>query len=164
MITDTEALREQFEQYVNPDGDVNLRWLAAGFYAVTRVQESWLDFKAGYQAGHAAAKAETADVGEPVGRLVYTSLCPSGEKTPHLASPEYQGGEPLYTADQLAAAMANERERCAMICEELESNYWREYKARPERSSQYNNGLSDGAGECAIAIRTGDAKEPSDAA
>jgi len=53
---DVEALRAQFEQYVNPDGDVNMHWLAAGFYAGTGVQQSWLDF----QAGHAAAEAETA--------------------------------------------------------------------------------------------------------
>ena len=56
MTTDTEALRAQFEQYVNPDGDVNMHWLAAGFYAGMGVQQSWLDF----QAGHAAAKAEIA--------------------------------------------------------------------------------------------------------
>ena len=56
MTTDTEALRAKFEQYVNPDGDVNMHWLAAGFYAGNGVQQSWLDF----QAGHAAAKAETA--------------------------------------------------------------------------------------------------------
>ena len=56
MTTNTEALRAQFEQYVNPDGDVNMHWLAAGYYAGRGVQQSWLDF----QAGHAAAKAETA--------------------------------------------------------------------------------------------------------
>ena len=60
MTTNTDALRAQFEQYVNPDGDVNMHWLAAGFYAGSGMQESWLDFQAGYQAGHAAAKAETA--------------------------------------------------------------------------------------------------------
>ena len=61
MTTDTEALRAQFEQYVNPDGDVNLHWQEAGYYAGSGMQESWLDFQAGYQAGYAAAKAETAD-------------------------------------------------------------------------------------------------------
>ena len=60
MTTDTEALRAQFEQYVNPDGDVNLHWQEAGYYAGSGMQESWLDFQAGYQAGHADAKAETA--------------------------------------------------------------------------------------------------------
>ncbi len=56
MTTDTEALRARFEQYINPEGDVKLHWLTTGFYAKARVQESWLDFQAGY----AAAKAETA--------------------------------------------------------------------------------------------------------
>lgn len=56
MTTDAEALRRAFEGYVNPDADIDLRWLAAGYYAGRNLQMSWLDF----QAGHAAAKAETA--------------------------------------------------------------------------------------------------------
>ena len=56
MSTETEALRAQFERYINPDADIDLRWQAAGYYAGQGVQQGWLDF----QAGHAAAKAETA--------------------------------------------------------------------------------------------------------
>ena len=56
MTTNTEALRRAFEGYVNPDADIDLRWQAAGYYAGRNIQTSWLDF----QAGHAAAKAETA--------------------------------------------------------------------------------------------------------
>ena len=56
MTTDAEALRRAFEGYVNPDADIDLRWLAAGYYAGRNLQMSWLDF----QAGHAAAQAETA--------------------------------------------------------------------------------------------------------
>ena len=56
MTTETEALRRAFETYINPDADVNLHWLASGYYAGRGVQQSWLDF----QAGHAAARAETA--------------------------------------------------------------------------------------------------------
>ena len=59
MSTDTEALRAQFEKYVNPDGDVNLHWQEAGYYAGSGMQESWLDFQAGYQAGHAADTIDT---------------------------------------------------------------------------------------------------------
>lgn len=59
MNTDTEALRAQFEQYINPEGDVKLHWQPAGYYAGHGVQQSWLDFQSGYWAGHAAAKAET---------------------------------------------------------------------------------------------------------
>ena len=69
MTTDTEALRAQFEQYVNSDGDVNLHWLAAGFYAGTGMQERWLDFKAGYQAGHAAAAVAKERKDWPTGIL-----------------------------------------------------------------------------------------------
>lgn len=52
-----EALRAQFEGYINPDADIDCRWQAAGYYADRNIQTSWLDF----QAGHAAAKAETVD-------------------------------------------------------------------------------------------------------
>ena len=56
MTTEIGALRRAFETYINPDADVNLHWLAAGYYAGRGVQQSWLDF----QSGHAAAKAEIA--------------------------------------------------------------------------------------------------------
>ena len=59
MTTNTEALRRAFEGYINPDADIDVHWQAAGYYAGRNLQMSWLDF----QAGHAAAKAETAAVG-----------------------------------------------------------------------------------------------------
>ena len=52
-------------------------------------------------------------------------------------------------AERLLAA---ERERCARLCEDLERSIWDEYKAG-YRSSSYTEGRSDGAGECAVAIR-----------
>ena len=58
MTTDTEALRQAFEDYINPEGDVALHWQPAGYYAGSGMQESWLDFQAGYQAGHAAGVAD----------------------------------------------------------------------------------------------------------
>ena len=60
MTTDTEALRQAFEDYINPEGDVALHWQPAGYYAGSGLQGSWIDFQSGYWAGHAAAKAETA--------------------------------------------------------------------------------------------------------
>lgn len=33
MTTEIGALRRAFEAYINPDADVNLHWLAAGYYA-----------------------------------------------------------------------------------------------------------------------------------
>ena len=82
MTTNTEALRAQFEQYVNPDGDVNMHWLAAGYYASRGVQQSWLDF----QAGHAAAKAETADVGEPAAWMAVVTHSRSQGPQAHFVS------------------------------------------------------------------------------
>ena len=104
MTTDTEALRRVFEGYVNPDADIDLRWQAAGYYAGRNIQTSWLDF----QAGHAAAKAETA------------------------------------------AAVAKERERCALVCEDVR-----------RAVAEINGAGVAAAQQCADAIRAG-AKEPSD--
>lgn len=110
MTTDTEALRAQFEQYINPEGDVKLHWQPAGHYAGHGVQQSWLDF----QAGHAAAKAETADVVEPV---AWMTLNDDGDPAmlffDHAEAMSYCGdGEvpiELFSTDQLTAAVAKER-------------------------------------------------------
>ena len=73
-----------------------------------------------YQAGHAAAKAETADVGEPV---AFAHFAENGNI--RLWAPERprdldgNAAHPLYTAAQLAAAVAAERGKCAGIVNEL---------------------------------------------
>ena len=71
MTTDTEALRQAFEDYINPEGDVALHWQPAGYYAGSGLQGSWIDFQSGYWAGHAAAKAATA--APVVGRWYFVS-------------------------------------------------------------------------------------------
>ena len=74
-----------------------------------------------YQAGHAAAKAETADVGEPV---AFAHFAENGNI--RLWAPERprdldgNAAHPLYTADQLAAAVAKERERPSITLTTLE--------------------------------------------
>ena len=152
MTTDTEALRALYEQYVNPDGDVNLHWRAAGYYAGAGVQQSWLDF----QAGHAAAMAETAAAGEPV---AWAHFAKNGNI--RLWAPERplaldgNAAQPLYTADQLADAVAAERERAARVCERIADDYnWRESLKWAELKTD----AETGANECADAIRAG-AKE-----
>lgn len=61
---------------------------------------------------------------------------------------------PLYTSAQVeeirSAAVLAERERCAKVCEEIETASWKEWKAT---YNTYHDGRSDGAGECAAAIR-----------
>lgn len=59
--------------------------------------------------------------------------------------------KPLYDQPALNAALSAERERCAKVCEGIESGYWRQYK--DGRYSSHVEGMSDGAGECAAAIR-----------
>ena len=98
MTTNTEALRRAFEGYINPEADIDLRWQAAGYYAGRNIQTSWLDF----QAGHAAAKAETA------------------------------------------AAVATEREHCALVCEDVR-----------RAVAEINGAGVAAAQQCADAIRAG---------
>ena len=148
MTTDTEALRRAFEGYINPDADIDMHWQAAGYYAGRNLQMSWLDF----QAGHAAAKAETADVGEPV---AFAHFAENGNI--RLWAPErpldLDGNalQPLYTADQLAAAVAAERGKCAGIVNELRMECAR--RNMPESATMLWHAED--------AIRAG-AKEPSD--
>lgn len=68
-----------------------------------------------------------------------------------------------FTPDQvreaIKAATERERERAAAVCDKLSEDYRDAYKGRTEpidRGALYNphtDGLSDGAGECADAIR-----------
>ena len=88
-----------------------------------------------YQAGHADAKAETADVGEPVAMV----QCHGSAE------------HPLYTAEQLAAAVDAEREKCAGIVNELRMECAR--RNMPESATMLWHAED--------AIRAG-AKEPSD--
>lgn len=88
----------------------------AGHYTSYKTQCAW----EGYLAGHAAAKAETADVGEPV---AFAHFAENGNI--RLWAPERprdldgNAAHPLYTAEQLAAAVDAEREKCAGIVNEL---------------------------------------------
>lgn len=52
-------------------------------------------------------------------------------------------------------AVLRERERCALLAEEVEGQFWAEYKTGngPGRPDQYTQGLSDGAGVVASRIR-----------
>ena len=61
------------------------------------------------------------------------------------------------------AATAAERERCAKACDAIAEDKWSLYKGRapytgkePGRASDYVQGQSDGADQCADAIRKGE--------
>ena len=118
MTTDTEALtydhivalalEHGFKLKPQVDGRMALNDYVIGFA------------RAVYDIGHAAAKAETADVGEPV---AFAHFAENGNI--RLWAPERprdldgNAAHPLYTADQLAAAADAEREKCAGIVNEL---------------------------------------------
>ena len=80
-----------------------------------------IDFaRAVYDIGHAAAQAGHADVGEPV---AFAHFAANGNI--RLWAPERprdldgNAAHPLYTAEQLTAAADAEREKCAVIVNEL---------------------------------------------
>jgi hypothetical protein len=56
----------------------------------------------------------------------------------------------------LDKAVLEEREACAVCCDEIEQRYWARYKGRdgkPGSLSPNDEGRSDGANECSAAIR-----------
>lgn len=117
MTAETESLRQKFERQIVATGRSEGELIfEAGHYLYPDVQEMWEL----YQAGHAAAKAETADVGEPV---AFAHFAENGNI--RLWAPERprdldgNAAHPLYTAEQLAAAVAAERGKCAGIVNEL---------------------------------------------
>jgi len=148
VTTDTEALRAQFEREIGEaaplpverDGDSYINRMCAWAWE-------------GYQAGHAAAAAGTAT---PVAARWYVltndgmaTLCADEADAkavaadadvsyPHMAP---HRAVQLVPASELAAAVANERDRCADIADQHASC----------------EGIAQ---QIADAIRAGDAKEP----
>ena len=112
---DVEALGAHFERG-HPDHGLTHCRVNPAEYDDPFASTAWR----AYQAGHAAAKAETADVGEPV---AWAHFAENGNI--RLWAPERPRdldgniAQPLYTADQLAAAVAKERERASVLYDML---------------------------------------------
>ena len=142
------ALRAAFESTVSEWGWDTYR-NKAGDYATTSTNGAW----AGYQAGHAAAKAETADAGGPV---AFAHFAENGNI--RLWAPERprdldgNAAQPLYTSGQLSAAVAEERERAATVCERIADDYNRREGLK---YAELKTDAETGANECADAIRAG---------
>ena len=164
MTTDTEALRAQFEREFgkSPYGWPLSRFEKsawAGQYTDLKTQYGW----EGYQAGHAAAKAETA--APVVGRWYFVTndgaatLCvdeADARESAAKADIAFPRMAPhravqLVPADQLEAAADAEREKCAGILNELRMECAR--RNMPESATMLWHAED--------AIRAG-AKEPSD--
>ena len=124
MTTDTEALRAQFERQCR---GLDLSRNEDGVYTDEFAYVAWIH----YQEGYAAAKAETAD--PVVGRWYFVAndgaatLCVD-EADARESAAEADIAFPrmaphravqLVPADQLAAAVAAERGKCAVIVNEL---------------------------------------------
>lgn len=63
-------------------------------------------------------------------------------------------------SDDLGRMLADEREACAKLCDEIAIDMWKLYKGRPPykgdeegRASDFTQGRSAGADDCAEAIR-----------
>ena len=98
MSTETEALREQFEAWARKNElEAERHKYADDQYDDHAATSAWWAWRDAYQAGYAAARAQTADVGEPC--IV----------------------QPLFTAPQLAEAQKDaERWRRAAQCTRLD--------------------------------------------
>ncbi len=64
-------------------------------------------------------------------------------------------------SDDLGRMLAAEREACAKLCDEIAIDMWNLYKGRPPykgdeegRASEFTQGRSAGADDCAEAIRS----------
>ena len=168
MTTETEALRAQFEAWARKNElEAERHKYADDQYDDHAATSAWWAWRDAFQAGHAAAKAETADVGEPAAWMAVLTHPRSQGPQAHFVSDarlasqwKYNGvvdGEPcivqpLFTAPQLAAAVAAERGKCAGIVNELRMECAR--RNMPESATMLWHAED--------AIRAG-AKEPSDA-
>ena len=154
MSTETEALREQFEAWARKNElEAERHKYADDQYDDHAATSAWWPWRDAFQAGHAAATAETAAA--VAGRWYFVTndgaatLCVDEadaresaaeadiafpRMAPHLVTQ-------LVPASQLAAAVAAERERCLRIVESVDN---------------YSNPMT--ANDCAAAIRAG-AKE-----
>ena len=164
MTTETEALREQFEAWARKNElEAERHKYADDQYDDHAATSAWWAGRDAFQAGHAAAKAEAVDVGEPYATHVVTTTA-SGRDQIETWKTNARFDSPdrsidLYTADQLAAAVAAERERAATVCERIADDY---NEREGFKYAELRTDAQTGAEECADAIRAG-AKEPSDA-
>ena len=160
MTTDTEALTYDHIVALALEHGFKLKPQVDGRMALN---DYVIDFaRAVYDIGHAAAKAETADVGEPV---AWAHFAENGNI--RLWAPERpldldgNAAHPLYTADQLAAAVAAERERAATVVDEKIGAV---RKANPGSGGRINSAVGFvlyALGSCADAIRAGEKGQPS---
>jgi len=113
MTTNTEALREQFELYVNPEGDIKLHRLVDGSYAGHGLNQSWMDFQAGHAAGVAAEReVEMSEELPAVARLYYSG---NGHRRYKRASTRSGPGEPLCFVSVASYALRRRDAEIAML-------------------------------------------------
>ena len=132
MSTETEALREQFEAWARKNElEAERHKYADDQYDDHAATSAWWAWRDAFQAGHAAAKAETAD--PVVGRWYFVAndgaatLCVDETDARESASDAdiaFPRMAPhhvtqLVSASQLAAAVAAERERASVLYDML---------------------------------------------
>ena len=162
MTTNTEALTYDHIVALALEHGFKLKPQVGGRMALN---DYVIDFaRAVYDIGHATAKAGAVDVGEPYATHVVTTTA-SGRDQIETWKTNARFDSPdrsidLYTADQLAAAVAAERERASVLYDmllnrpALNAGLESEYAAWTSKCYQVT-------GAYKAAIRAG-AKEPSD--
>ena len=154
MTTDTEALTYDHIVALALEHGFKLKPQVGGRMALN---DYVIDFaRAVYDIGHATAKAGAVDVGEPYATHVVTTTA-SGRDQIETWKTNARFDSPdrsidLYTADQLAAAVAAERERAARVCERIADDY---NQRESLKYAELKTDAETGANECADAIRTG---------
>ena len=162
MTTDTEALTYDHIVALALEHGFKLKPQVDGRMALN---DYVIDFaRAVYDIGRAAAKAETAD--PVVGRWYFVAndgaatLCvdeADARESAAEADLMYPRMAPhrdvqLVPADQLAAAVAAERERAARVCERIADDY---NQREGLKCAELTTDAKTGANECADAIRAG---------
>ncbi len=154
MSTETEALSYDHIVEVALEHGFKLKPQVDGRMALN---DYVIDFaRAVYDIGHAAAKAEAVDVGEPYATHVVTTTA-SGRDQIETWKTNARFDSPdrsidLYTASQLAAAVAAERERAARVCERIADDY---NQRESLKYAELKTDAETGANECGDAIRAG---------
>ena len=162
MTTNTEALTYDHIVALALEHGFKLKPQVDGRMALN---DYVIDFaRAVYDIGRAAAKAETAD--PVVGRWYFVAndgaatLCvdeADARESAAEADLMYPRMAPhrdvqLVPADQLAAAVAAERERAARVCERIADDY---NQREGLKCAELTTDANTGANECADAIRAG---------
>jgi hypothetical protein len=98
---------------------------------------------------------QAIELPEPSAWRAAASYWKSYDSIPGALLPPLYEPEPLYTAEQVRAAVLAEREMCARLCDELKEEHMESAAQNNGRQSDFAFGYVNAAEELADAIRSG---------